>query len=113
MQEAWNKESHRIIHDRWQSQLRANLPIGIPVSERDPTWPETFASEIDQPGGDERDECRQCLFCRYYCELEGPLGMDWGACLKAGGQYDRQVVFEHWTCQNFENAPDAQSPHAE
>lgn len=103
MLEAWNQESRHAVHDRWQSQLRENLPVGVPVSEKDPSWPETFAEH----------ECRQCLLCRYYCDLEGPLGMDWGACLKAGGQYDRQVVFEHWTCRDFENAPDAQAPHSE
>lgn len=110
MLEAWNEDTRRITHGRWQSQLRNNLPIGVPVREDDPTWPDTFRSPVDEIRDENLGECRQCLLCRYYCELEGPLGMDWGACLKPGGQYDRQVVFEHWTCRDFEYAPDSQSP---
>ena len=109
MLEAWNEDKRRIVHERWQAQLRDNLPIGVPVREDDPTWPETFSELPDQ----DLDQCRQCLFCRYYCELDGPLGMDWGACLKPDGQYDRQVVFEHWTCRDFEYAPDSQAPRPE
>jgi hypothetical protein len=48
--------------------------------------------------------CFQCLHCRYYDPLDSPLGMDWGACVNPASQYDRQVVFEHWTCTKFEDA---------
>ncbi len=44
----------------------------------------------------------QCLHCRHYVELTGPLGADWGACTKAKSQYDGHLVFEHWTCRYYE-----------
>ena len=120
MQDAWNRETHRAIHDRWIAQLKAELPIDVPTRLDDPAWPETIPTnllsdtEADQLADDDpRGEVRQCLFCRYYCELIGDLGMDWGACLKDGGQYDRHIVFEHWTCREFQNSPDAQDPHPE
>lgn len=120
MQEAWNRETHRAIHDRWIEQLKMDLPTDVPVRVNDPTWPETILANLldeevieTEPWDEALHQVRQCLFCRYYCDLIGDLGMDWGACLKAGGQYDRQVVFEHWTCRDFENSPDAQDAHPE
>jgi hypothetical protein len=44
-------EGRRQTHDRWTSV--------VPRSE----WHED-----------------QCLFCRFYLPLEGPMGADWGAC---------------------------------
>ena len=110
MQQAWNEERRHAIHQRWIGQLRANLPVGVPLADRGGPWPLTFCSEYEEVAEDE-DDCTQCMFCRYYAQLEGPHGYDWGACLKEGGQYDRQLVFEHWTCRDFEYTPDSQDSH--
>ncbi|MDE3073974.1 MAG: hypothetical protein KGJ86_00975 [Chloroflexota bacterium] len=112
MQEAWNEERRHAIDQRWIEQLRANLPIGVPLADRGGPWPQTFRSEYQEVAENE-DDCTQCMFCRYYAQLEGPLGYDWGGCLKEGGQYDRQLVFEHWTCCDFEYAPDSQDFHTD
>ena len=39
---------------------------------------------------------------RNYVELSGELGADWGACTNELSQYDGQLVFEHWTCREWE-----------
>ena len=63
------------IHSRWIARLAAGRP---PLADSD-----------------------QCGGCRYYVQLRGTLGMDWGACTNAESEYDRQCVFEHWTCLSF------------
>lgn len=78
-------------HERWIRSLRKTWPEGVPAQDLQP-WPDT------QRGGG----VKQCLHCAHYVELEGALGSDWGACSNAASQYDRQVVFEHWTCKEFE-----------
>ena len=45
--------------------------------------------------------CMQCLQSRYYVELSGELGADWGACTNELSQYDGRLVFEHWTCREW------------
>ena len=112
MQDAWNEKRRHATHERWIAQLQMNLPAGIPLRQGTTDWPETFRSEYETVADDEPN-CTQCLFCRYYAQLEGPLGADWGACLKRGGQYDRQLVFEHWTCGDFQDTPDSQDMHGD
>jgi hypothetical protein len=95
------------IHTRWIEQLRADLPEGVPTrGDPEQMWPATFGDMVDgKPEhrlGDGEGYCFQCLHCRNYVPLEFPLGMDWGACVKEGGQYERQAVFEHWTCKDYE-----------
>jgi hypothetical protein len=74
---------HAEIHRRWVQ--RRNRDTGSP---------------------DYREEWygEQCLHCRFYVPLEGPLGADWGACTNATSPFDRQVMFEHDGCDAFEPA---------
>ncbi|OGO55822.1 MAG: hypothetical protein A2V85_07470 [Chloroflexi bacterium RBG_16_72_14] len=44
----------------------------------------------------------QCLFCRFYLPIEGPMGSDWGACANPVAPRDAQVTFEHDHCDAFE-----------
>ena len=44
----------------------------------------------------------QCLFCRFYLPLEGPMGADWGACANPASPRDGTVTFEHDHCDAFE-----------
>ena len=50
----------------------------------------------------------QCLHCRYYVELTGEPGTDWGACTGEESQHDGQLVFEHWTCRNWAEEEEAE-----
>jgi hypothetical protein len=56
-------------------------------------WPETWR--------DAEGSAMLCLHCRYYAELSGPPGADWGACTNERSQYDGELVFEHWTCSHW------------
>lgn len=105
VKETGSKVRRSKLHERWASQLSlANLPIGVPI-DRD-GWPATFGDMVDGKPvhrlDDGEEYCFQCLHCRYYDELESPMGLDWGACNNPASQYDRTVVFEHWTCKEFE-----------
>lgn len=113
MKEDASKARRSALHDRWATALTENLPIGVPaevtrtaVGER--PWPATFGDMIDGKPVHRADQgqgyCFQCLHCRYYLPLDGRLGADWGACSSAASQYDRQVVFEHWTCPEYEES---------
>lgn len=73
-------------HERWRKQL--NRRQGEPYY-------------LDEWHG------RQCLMCRHFIPLEGPLGEDWGACTNANSPFDRYVMFEHDGCNQFEERPDA------
>ena len=91
-------------HDRWIKRLRKTWPEGVPEEQPEPgekrppgrvePWPDTWR--------DPEMGAMQCLHCRHYVELTGPLGADWGACTKAESQYDGHLVFEHWTCRYYE-----------
>lgn len=48
----------------------------------------------------------QCLFCRYYIPLAGPLGEDWGVCSNAVSPFDAQLMFEHEGCDQYSPADD-------
>jgi hypothetical protein len=94
------------IHDRWIGRLRQKLPEGVPqdANTRE-SWPATFGDKdadgraMHKPHGG--DYTFQCGGCRFYICIEGPLGADWGVCGNARSEYDRQAVFEHWTCKEF------------
>jgi hypothetical protein len=43
----------------------------------------------------------QCLFCRFYLPVEGPLGDDWGACANPASPRNATVTFEHDHCDAF------------
>ena len=45
----------------------------------------------------------QCLFCRFYLPLDGPLGLDYGACANRASPFDGRVMFEHDGCEAFEH----------
>lgn len=53
----------------------------------------------------------QCLHCRYFIPLDGPLGADWGVCANEASDSDGRLVYEHDHCDAFEplDGPD----HAE
>jgi hypothetical protein len=59
---------------------------------------------MDSP--DYRDEWygEQCLHCRFYVPLDGPLGEDYGACTNAVSPFDGRVMFEHDGCEAFDAA---------
>ena len=100
----YGPQEHDRIHARWIGQLRDDLPAGVPLdAEASEKWPSTWGIESSSDGTLQHTPvsegtCLQCLFCRHYIPLETRLGMDWGACTNVLSQYDRQVVFEHWTC---------------
>jgi neutral trehalase len=97
-------------HDRWIRRLCRTWPEGVaarqsesgegPNSKSVEPWPETWR--------DPEGMAMQCLHCRYYVELSGELGADWGACINEFSQYDGQLVFEHWTCREW--AEELKSP---
>jgi Protein of unknown function (DUF3027) len=95
-------------HDRWIRRLRMTWPESVPARQPDPgearsslePWPDTWRD----PDG----AAMQCLHCRNYIELSGPLGADWGACTSEESQYDGQLVFEHWTCRYWAEEDDEQ-----
>lgn len=107
---AWGKpqsaREYGKVHPRWIEQLIANLPEGVPLnperSAGERPWPATFGDYDEEKGAIHMaDEgpgfCHQCGGCRFYLTLNA----DWGVCSLPGGQYDRQAVFEHWTCKGF------------
>jgi len=91
------------LHERWIRRLCRTWPEGVPARQPEPgeavvsgpvePWPETWR--------DPEGMAMQCLHCRYYVELSGELGADWGACTSELSQYDGQLVFEHWTCREW------------
>ena len=92
------------IHDRWIRRLRRTWPEGIPAATDEngtprtrpvEPWPDTFRD----------DYVKQCLHCKHYVQLSGELGYDWGVCTSEQSQYDGQLVFEHWTCAEWVEAP--------
>jgi hypothetical protein len=91
------------VHARWIAKLRERLPDNVPPSDSDPAWPETFGNLVNcKPRhGEHPDYTLQCGGCRYYIRLDGAHGADWGACSCPSSEYDRTVVFEHWTCAHF------------
>ena len=51
------------------------------------------------PGYDEQGNTHhQALFCPYYVELKGMLGMDWGVIVNPCSPRFGEVVFEHDAC---------------
>ncbi len=44
---------------------------------------------------------QQCLLCRYYVPLAGPLGDDFGVCSNEKTAFDGRVRFEHDGCDGF------------
>jgi len=96
-------------HVRWIKRLCRTWPEGVPawqpepdeapVSGRIEPRPEIWRDLKGMP--DPEGMCMQCLQCRYYVELSGELGADWGACTNELSQYDGQLVFEHWTCREW------------
>lgn len=100
------REKQLEIHKRWIKQLQANPPSGVPAEENwGGMWPATFGDLVEGRPVHRVDDgegyCFQCLHCKFYKPLEGDLGADWGACFNKESQYDRQVVFEHWTCTEY------------
>lgn len=103
-----SRRQYNEIHRRWISQLEQKLPDGVPLDAELATkghpWPETFGDYDKETGalhGGPDGCCLQCLHCRFYVTLDGIMGMDWGACTNKVSQYDRQLVFEHWTCKEY------------
>jgi Protein of unknown function (DUF3027) len=98
-------DTYEQSHERWMRRLRQTWPEGVPAREPEPgerraprdvePWPETWR--------DSEGAAMQCLHCRYYVELSGEFGADWGACICGPSQYDGQLVFEHWTCRHWES----------
>lgn len=89
----------RDAHERWIKRLRTTWPEGVAARQLDAAenssgiepWPDTWR--------DPEGPAMQCLHCRYYVALSGPLRADWGACANERSQYDGELVFEHWTCR--------------
>jgi hypothetical protein len=52
-----------------------------------------------RPDGEWHED--QCLFCRFYLPIAGPIGADWGACANAASPRDGRVTFEHDYCDAF------------
>lgn len=52
---------------------------------------------------DQYEMGHQCGMCRFYVPLESDLGMDWGVCAQPKSFHDGKVVFEHHTCEFFDN----------
>jgi hypothetical protein len=98
----WENHDMGDSHERWIRRLRRTWPEDVPARQPEPgetpsgvePWPETWR--------DPEDAAMQCLHCRFYVELTGELGADWGACTSEQSQYDGQLVFEHWTCNYWE-----------
>lgn len=44
--------------------------------------------------------------CKYYAQLEGKLGMDWGVCVNPLSHRCGLLTFEHQGCRKFEVDPD-------
>ena len=49
----------------------------------------------------------QCYGCRFYHELAGDRGMDWGVCFNPASPYAGRVKFEHQGCAAYEQDDDA------
>jgi hypothetical protein len=43
--------------------------------------------------------------CKYYRELDGQLGMDWGVCTNPKSHRVGLLTFEHQGCPKFEQEP--------
>ena len=70
-------------HERWSKRLNRNQGA--------PYYLDAWYAE-------------QCLVCRHFVPLDGPLGEDWGACTNPASIFDRTVMFEHDGCHQFERA---------
>lgn len=88
------KEERHACHKRWCETGRATPPEG--TKERQMA-----------------DDAKQCGFCAFYIPITSDLGMDWGACGNAKSPHDGKVVFEHFTCLQYEfrPAPDEEKPN--
>ncbi|MER5966809.1 DUF3027 domain-containing protein [Streptomyces sp. NPDC002057] len=64
-------------------------------------WSRLLNRSTGDPGY--RDEWfdEQCGGCKFWVALSGELGLDWGACARAGSPFDGQVRFEHDGCERF------------
>ncbi|MFD7893494.1 DUF3027 domain-containing protein [Streptomyces sp. NPDC059743] len=64
-------------------------------------WLRLLNRSTGEPGY--RDEWfdKQCGGCRFWIALSGELGLDWGACTRAGSPFDGWVRFEHDGCERF------------
>lgn len=95
------------IHHNWIKDLSNNPPEGVPLTrtnyQGDP-YPITEGDRVDGEvvHNENGNYMFQCMDCVHYWNLEGRLGGDWGACSNPESQYNRQVVFEHWTCKQHE-----------
>lgn len=104
-------EQYDQIHERWITNLITDLPEGVPTEtmKNGDVWPLTFG-DIDNRGravhGRKALRCLQCGGCARFVPLEGTIGMDWGACTHPESQYDKRVVFEHWSCKYFDDGGD-------
>jgi hypothetical protein len=90
------------VHARWISRLRRTWPEGVPAYRPEPGEAEVSGQEEPLPETWRDELVKQCLHCRYYVELSGELGLDWGACTNELSQYYGQLVFDHWTCREWE-----------
>lgn len=57
------------------------------------------------------DEGRECMGCRFYVSLRGPLGMDWGVCSNPLSRYDGRLCFEHDGCDKWKTVPYGKAVH--
>lgn len=39
--------------------------------------------------------------CRWFQELDGEAGMDWGVCFNPRSEWSGMLVFEHFGCPHF------------
>jgi hypothetical protein len=78
-------------HNRWMDgKVQRNRDIDS--SEYDEKW-ETWSQQ-------------QCFMCQFYVQLEGQLGMDWGACTNELSAFDGCIMYEHDGCEHFSFAED-------
>lgn len=61
-------------------------------------WITKLRNSYKWDSGNLADEHKQCEFCKFYVEVSGDLGMDWGVCINEESPHDMQVVFEHFGC---------------
>lgn len=77
----FDPDDHRTkCHLRWTTQLNRD--------QNSPGYPDKWMEE-------------QCLFCRYYMPLAGPMGHDFGVCSNPAEPFDGRVRFEHDGCDGF------------
>lgn len=76
-----DRTRQRAIHDRWRERKNRD--------QDDPAYRDEWYSE-------------QCGACRHWLPLRGALGDDYGGCTSARSPCDKQVMFEHDGCHEFE-----------